>query len=56
MNEEKIIGTEISADEFLEEYNNQLEEKGNVEIIDLENNETKVLSEKEFEEYIKVKD
>ena len=48
MNDEKILGTELTKEEFEEEYNNQLEEKGNVETIDLETNEVTEISEEEF--------
>lgn len=56
MNDEKILGTELTKEEFKEEYNNQLEEKGNVEIIDLETNEVSEISEEDFKEIIKEED
>lgn len=52
MNGERILGTELTKEEFEEEYHNQLDEKGNVEIIDLETNEVTEISEEEFKEMI----
>jgi hypothetical protein len=54
MKEEKVFGTEINTDEFLEEYNNRSDvDDENVEVIDLETRETKTLSEEEFKEFLK---
>lgn len=54
MKEEKVFGTEIDTDEFLEEYNNRSDvDDENVEVIDLETRETKTLSEEEFKEFLK---
>lgn len=56
MSNERILGTEITKEEFKEEYENQLEEKGNVEVINLKTDEVIELSENEFEEFIKEND
>lgn len=54
MKEEKVFGTEIDTDEFLEEYNNRSDvDDENVEVIDLETRETRTLSEEEFKEFLK---
>lgn len=54
MKEEKVFGTEINTDEFLEEYNNRSDvDDENVEVVDLETRETKTLSEEKFKEFLK---
>lgn len=54
MKDEKLFGSEMNFNEFIEEYNN-LSEKDNteVEIIDLETRKTKILSADEFKDFIK---
>ena len=54
MNDEKILGTELTKEEFEEEYNNRSDvDDENVEVVDLETRETKTLSEEKFKEFLK---
>ena len=54
MNDEKILGTELTKEEFEEEYNNRSDvDDENVEVVDLKTRETKTLSEEKFKEFLK---
>lgn len=48
-----IVGTELTIEEFMEEYDNRSEEDDNtVEMVNSETNEVVVLSEEEFRSMI----
>ena len=49
-----MIGTEISFDDFIEEYKDENNNGGTVELVDLITSEVTEISEEDFKEIIKV--
>ena len=49
-----MIGTEISFDDFIEEYKDENNNGGTVELVDLITSEVTEISEEDFKDIIKV--